>query len=808
LINRQTVSKYQPVALFLFLLAVYLLTYTPRINSSDGLAMFSTAESLARRGALDVEQIRWMELQQGTYGLDGLLYSRKGVGVPLAMLPLTWLGLVIPWFGPVGVSLLFNAIITALTAVLILAYLQALGYSRRAGLITALTFGLATLAWPYAKSLFSDPFSGFLLLAAAYALLKLKTTLPNISPALRQNILAQTLNPLPRPSAPLLPGSLMAALAGLCLGWNVATRYAEALFLPVFGLLLLYYLVSSTYDLRFTTIVPEAKRSGIYDLRSFLKKPSFILHHSSFILAFSAPIGLSGLGLVAFNLSRYGDPLNTGYLPAETFSAIWWQGIWGQLFSPGRGLLLYSPVFLLSLMGLPAFFRRHRPEAVLALSVILIHLLLYGKWFMWHGGFAWGPRFMVPTLPFWAILLAPVADLRFTLYDLRGKLFILLALLGSCIQLLLVLVDFTPFQGFLLDTGLPLFDPQTFFDPQFSPLWRGWAFITSENLDLAWTWEGRVNGWLLAALLINVSMTGVFLWRGANNRISESASQPDGQTVGKLSGLLFPALPILTTLLAAALLLAHVHRLPPAALQQAVAALNAAVRPTDAIILNYPDATAPFAELYKGHAPVLGLNIGGSPPSADIQRRINDTLAGHPQVWWLPNWLPPQESAVEQSLLTAGFRARAEEYTGQRLSLFAVPGNLPFTPAEAMFGNAIRLTGLAFPAATQAGAALPVELHWQAQGSIANNYHVFIHLVDAGGNKIAQADGQPALWSRPTATWAIGEEIIDRHGLWLPSDAPPGDYTLRVGLYRPTDGERLRLPTGADSAEFLIRINQ
>ncbi|MCB0153965.1 MAG: hypothetical protein KDF65_04145, partial [Anaerolineae bacterium] len=44
------------VALFLFLFAVYLLTYTPRINASDGLAMFATAESLVRRGALDIEQ--------------------------------------------------------------------------------------------------------------------------------------------------------------------------------------------------------------------------------------------------------------------------------------------------------------------------------------------------------------------------------------------------------------------------------------------------------------------------------------------------------------------------------------------------------------------------------------------------------------------------------------------------------------------------------------------------------------------------------------------------------------------------------
>ena len=107
------------LVLFLFLFSLYLLTYTPRLNSSDGLAMFSTAESLVRRGALDVEQIRWMDLQQGTFGLDRLLYSRKGIGVPIGLLPLTWLGLVVPWWGTVGTSLLFNAIVTALTAVLL-----------------------------------------------------------------------------------------------------------------------------------------------------------------------------------------------------------------------------------------------------------------------------------------------------------------------------------------------------------------------------------------------------------------------------------------------------------------------------------------------------------------------------------------------------------------------------------------------------------------------------------------------------------------------------------------------------------------
>ncbi|HMQ55898.1 MAG TPA: hypothetical protein PKD98_27705, partial [Anaerolineae bacterium] len=164
------------LALFLFLLAVYLLTYTPQINSSDGLAMFATAESLVRRRALDIEQIRWLDLQQGTFGLDGLLYSRKGIGVPLGLLPLVWLGINLPGIGPVGASLLFNALVTALTAVLLSAYVQRLGYPYRVGLLVALTFGLATLAWPYAKSLFSDPFSGLLLLAAAYLLLRFHAT--------------------------------------------------------------------------------------------------------------------------------------------------------------------------------------------------------------------------------------------------------------------------------------------------------------------------------------------------------------------------------------------------------------------------------------------------------------------------------------------------------------------------------------------------------------------------------------------------------------------------------------------------------
>lgn len=804
--------------------------------------MFSTAESLVRRGALDIEQIRWMDLQQGTYGLDGLLYSRKGIGLPIALLPLTWLGLVVPWWGTVSVSLLFNALITALTAVLLLAYVHLLGFSQRTSLIVALTFGLTTLAWSYAKSLFSDPFSGLLLLAAAYMLLKFKHRPSGRQQGADDEIDGHPLFLLRR--YPIRFRWYVADylqypfLAGLLLGWNVATRYAELLFVPVFGLLLLYYL-------------------GFGQTRPLLSGRRYPAPSPwPPLFAFVSPIVLIGLGLITFNLSRYGDPFNTGYLPEETFSAVLWQGLLGQLASPARGLLLFCPIFILSFFGLLPSLRRFRAEALLALSVILIHLFLYGKWFMWHGGFAWGPRFMIPTLPFWAIFLAPIAARAFpgkslvvgasapekdakvltanispSHKDLPGSIlrlvYLTLAILGLIPQLLMVSLDFTPFQVLLLDTGLPLFDPQTFFNPQYSPLLSAWQLLATEPLDLAWASEFQINWWLLATLVSNVIITGFCLIQTASQPGNDPAKQQSSQAknhnlvplrpgsgqaprLGSGQALILHWLPLLSTLIALLALLFYTHTLPPASLRQSVAALNANIRPADAVISNNPEAAILFAELYKGRGPVLGLNQGGFPLPREVSRRLVEVTRQHEQVWWLPNWLPPAESAIEQTLLVTGFRAREDNFFGQRLVLFAFPASLAdqIIPINLTFGQIITLNQAAYPPVVSPGTALPVQLQWQAVGQPTENYHVFIHLATPDGQIVAQSDGQPVYWTRPTATWQTGEIITDRHGLWLPPDTPSGNYQLRLGLYRPADGQRLHLSDGQDSVQLEIMAHR
>ena len=94
---------------------------------------------------------------------------------------------------------------------------------------------------------------------------------------------------------------------------------------------------------------------------------------------------------------------------------------------------------------------------------------------------------------------------------------------------------------------------------------------------------------------------------------------------------------------------------------------------------------------------------------------------------------------------------------------------------------------------------LPISLLWRAEAEMSTSYRVFIHLVNADGQILAQADGEPASWSRPTTGWVPGEYILDEHGLTLPPTLPP-NASLRIGLYNPATGQRL--PT--EDGEFVV----
>lgn len=133
----------------------------------------------------------------------------------------------------------------------------------------------------------------------------------------------------------------------------------------------------------------------------------------------------------------------------------------------------------------------------------------------------------------------------------------------------------------------------------------------------------------------------------------------------------------------------------------------------------------------------------------------------------------------------------------------------PDWQVDVSFEGRIRLVGADVSSADvsfRPGQALDVTLIWQALAKMEDSYRVFVHLMDAEGQLVAQSDGKPAEWARPTPGWLPGEFVLDPHSLMIPPDVEPGRYQLSVGLYTP-DGARLSTSAGDDAVllyEFVV----
>ncbi|MCX7792264.1 MAG: hypothetical protein N2378_16645, partial [Chloroflexaceae bacterium] len=263
-----------------------------------------------------------------------------------------------------------NAPLTAATAALLAWWAVQLGATGAWATALALLYGLATLAWPYARTFFSEPLAALLILLAAER--------------------ADAARRLPA-GAPTQRRALF--FSGLAGGLVLPTRIAAGVALPVIGL----YVLRVAWKGRAETTV-----MGV-------KQPSFVWP----IVAWVGGL-LPGLGLLLwYNLARFGTPIASGYASeGSLFTTPLLEGLYGLLFSPGKSVFLYAPALLLALPGGLILWRRGaRAPVVLAGGLFLSHLLLYACWGEWHGGGVWGPRFLLPVV---APLLALAAGIGTT----------------------------------------------------------------------------------------------------------------------------------------------------------------------------------------------------------------------------------------------------------------------------------------------------------------------------------------------------------------------------------------------------------
>ena len=134
-------------------------------------------------------------------------------------------------------------------------------------------------------------------------------------------------------------------------------------------------------------------------------------------------IKLGGLAplvvLAVYDLAIFGSPLPLGYRYSELWQTRHQVGfvsvstpslaaLWGITGSPYRGLFFLSPILLLALPGFVTVLRRPalRSAGIASAWGVAAFLLFNASSVLWWGGFAIGPRYLVPMLPFLAWPLA------------------------------------------------------------------------------------------------------------------------------------------------------------------------------------------------------------------------------------------------------------------------------------------------------------------------------------------------------------------------------------------------------------------
>jgi hypothetical protein len=347
-----------PLCIFGFFLGFYLLTSRGTIGEADGIVNFLTIRAIVEEKSLAVSCQIIEEFV--SLGRHNLCYSKYDIGLPLTALPLYLLAnmitgtaapanpdLISPHKLMVGMT---NQISTAVTCALV--YLLGLHFSgsKRVSVELAFLFGVATMAWPYAATFFSQPVSGMLLLLAAVLLI-----------------------------IPDTPKSSHLLAAGLASGWACLVRLDT---LPLVGLI------------------------GLYALYKCKKNQSWRFALGR-LAVFALPILLSLLLYLFSNWWRFGNISQSGY-EGEGWSTPFLAGLYGLTLSPAKGIIFYSPLIILATFGLIRLGQRgFSAEVTLILALFITQLLIYSAWWAWEGGWVWGPRFLVPTLPFMIMGLLP-----------------------------------------------------------------------------------------------------------------------------------------------------------------------------------------------------------------------------------------------------------------------------------------------------------------------------------------------------------------------------------------------------------------
>jgi hypothetical protein len=107
----------------------------------------------------------------------------------------------------------------------------------------------------------------------------------------------------------------------------------------------------------------------------------------------------------------------------------------------------------------------------------------------------------------------------------------------------------------------------------------------------------------------------------------------------------------------------------------------------------------------------------------------------------------------------------------------------------------------------KAGDVLGLRTFWQIEQPFAQDFFIFVHVLNQAGQIVAQRDTPPWQGRFPTSSWRPGTLVVDVNDLPLPPGLPPGTYTIVVGMFDPaTGGHPQTLLDGRPAGDSAVRV--
>ena len=335
-----------PYSLFLFATSfAFFAIFAPMGNSpSDTEYGVATAESIGRRGTTAVDPASGLRFL--VKGKDGRSYSNYGIGFALLFTPIVALSDVAGYLLPLNKSYCEQFIISffgtfCASGILLLFFLifTELGFSKKTSLLSLAAVASASILLPYSKIIHAE-----------------------------------------MPTTVLLLLFMLSVVKNRRLDLTVGLQY---------GLTATFLFLLKPGNVLYSLII------AIYGMLLFIKKKGTV---GGVCALLGCGVGTMAFTL-AFNTFRFGDPFNTGYGTEQwQFTTPLLTGCAGLLFSPSKSLFLFSPLVIPCLMALPRFYKKYPGLSLVIIGMALSNFFFYAKWHDWPGGWAWGPRLIVPSI--------------------------------------------------------------------------------------------------------------------------------------------------------------------------------------------------------------------------------------------------------------------------------------------------------------------------------------------------------------------------------------------------------------------------